>query len=105
MVESDLPREDLLNLEGLYEFINIKLDKTGGLTEAMYLQNEAESMGFKTMVGCMSSTSLGIAPAFLIAQRAKIIDLDAPLYLYDDRPFPIKYELSKMFPPSKNLWG
>ena len=103
--ESCHNREDLNKLEGLYEFINIKLDKTGGLTEAMYLQNEAESMGFKTMVGCMSSTSLGIAPAFLIAQRAKIIDLDAPLYLYNDRPFPMKYELSKVFPPSKELWG
>ena len=103
--ESCHDRNDLPHLQDLYEFINIKLDKTGGLTEAIFLQNEAESMGFKTMVGCMSSTSLGIAPAFLIAQRAKIVDLDAPLYLYNDRPFPMKYELSKVFPPSKDLWG
>ena len=57
------------------------------------------------MVGCMSSTSLGIAPAFMIAQRAKIVDLDAPLYLYEDRPFPLKYEVSNVFPPSTELWG
>ena len=96
---------DLDRLVGLYEFVNIKLDKTGGLTEALRLQAEAEDKGFRTMIGCMSATSLGIAPAFLIAQRAKIIDLDAPLYLYDDRPFPLKYDGSIVFPPSAELWG
>ncbi len=96
---------DLERLVGLYEFVNIKLDKTGGLTEALRLQAEAEDKGFCTMIGCMSATSLGIAPAFLIAQRAKIIDLDAPLYLYDDRPFPLKYDGSIVFPPSAELWG
>ena len=96
---------DLERLVGLYEFVNIKLDKTGGLTEALRLQAEAEDKGFRTMIGCMSATSLGIAPAFLIAQRAKIIDLDAPLYLYDDRPFPLKYDGSIVFPPSAELWG
>ncbi|MEC7886511.1 MAG: N-acetyl-D-Glu racemase DgcA [SAR324 cluster bacterium] len=96
---------DLEHLVGLYEFVNIKLDKTGGLTEALRLQAEAEDKGFRTMIGCMSATSLGIAPAFLIAQRAKIIDLDAPLYLYDDRPFPLKYDGSIVFPPSAELWG
>ncbi|MDP6295322.1 MAG: dipeptide epimerase [SAR324 cluster bacterium] len=96
---------DLERLVGLYEFVNIKLDKTGGLTEALRLQAEAEDKGFRTMIGCMSATSLGIAPAFLIAQRAKIIDLDAPLYLYDDRPFPLKYVGSIVFPPSAELWG
>jgi len=96
---------DLDHLVGLYEFVNIKLDKTGGLTEALRLQAEAEDKGFRTMIGCMSATSLGIAPAFLIAQRAKIIDLDAPLYLYDDRPFPLKYDGSIVFPPSAELWG
>ena len=103
--ESCHDRSDLSRLEGLYEFINIKLDKTGGLTEAINLQREAKSKGFKTMIGCMSSTSLGIAPAFLIAQNANIVDLDAPLYLFNDRPYPIKFELSQIFPPSKNLWG
>ena len=98
-------KDDLSQLDGLYEYINIKLDKTGGLSAAINLQNEAESKGFKTMVGCMSSTSLGIAPAFLIAQRAEIVDLDAPLYLFNDRPCPIKFDLSRVFPPSKNLWG
>jgi len=96
---------DLERLVGLYEFVNIKLDKTGGLTEALRIQAEAEDKGFCTMIGCMSATSLGIAPAFLIAQRAKIIDLDAPLYLYDDRPFPLKYDGSIVFPPSAELWG
>lgn len=96
---------DLERLVGLYEFVNIKLDKTGGLTEALRIQAEAEEKGFRTMIGCMSATSLGIAPAFLIAQRAKIIDLDAPLYLYDDRPFPLKYDGSIVFPPSAELWG
>ena len=96
---------DLDRLVGLYEFVNIKLDKTGGLTEALRLQAAAESMGFRTMVGCMSATSLGIAPAFFIAQRAKIIDLDAPLYLYEDRPFPMKYDGSIVHPPSPELWG
>ena len=96
---------DLERLVGLYEFVNIKLDKTGGLTEALRLQAEAEDKGFLTMIGCMSATSLGVAPAFLIAQRAKIIDLDAPLYLYDDRPFPLKYDGSIVFPPSAELWG
>ena len=96
---------DLERLKGLYEFVNIKLDKTGGLTEALHLQAQAENMGFRTMVGCMSSTSLGIAPAFLIAQRAEIVDLDAPLYLYEDRDSPIKYEVSKVFPPTAELWG
>ena len=96
---------DLERLKGLYEFVNIKLDKTGGLTEALQLQSQAENMGFRTMVGCMSSTSLGIAPAFLIAQRAEIVDLDAPLYLYEDRSSPINYKVSKVFPPPVKLWG
>ena len=96
---------DLDRLVGLYEFVNIKLDKTGGLTEALHLQAAAEDKGFLTMIGCMSATSLGIAPAFLIAQRAKIIDLDAPLYLYDDRAFPMKYDGSIVHPPSPELWG
>ena len=96
---------DLDRLVGLYEFVNIKLDKTGGLTEALRLQDAAESKGFWTMVGCMSATSLGIAPAFIIAQRAKIVDLDAPLYLYEDRPFPMKYDGSIVQPPSPELWG
>ena len=103
--ESCHDRNDLTNLRGLYEYINIKLDKTGGLTEAINLQNEAESKGFKTMVGCMSCTSLGIAPAFFIAQRATFVDLDAPLYLYNDRKYPMKYDLSYVYPPPTKLWG
>ena len=103
--ESCHDTEDLEHLKGLYDIVNIKLDKTGGLTEALNLQDQAKKMGFRSMVGCMSSTSLGIAPAFLIAQRAEIVDLDAPLYLYEDRASPIKYKLSKVFSPSSKLWG
>ncbi len=103
--ESCHDTEDLERLKGLYEFVNIKLDKTGGLTEALHLQAQAETMGFRTMVGCMSSTSLGIAPAFLIAQRAEIADLDAPLYLYEDRAPPINYKVSEVYPPNEKLWG
>ena len=69
------------------------------------IQSAAEIKGFQTMIGCMSATSLGIAPAILIAQRAKIIDLDAPLYLFNDRPSPLKYNGSIVFPPSPELWG
>jgi len=103
--ESCHDTEDLERLKELYEFVNIKLDKTGGLTEALRLQAQAENRGFRTMVGCMSSTSLGIAPAFLIAQRAEIADLDAPLYLNEDRDSPIKYKVSEVFPPASELWG
>ncbi len=103
--ESCHDTDDLERLIGLYEFVNIKLDKTGGLTEALKLQANAELKGLQTMIGCMSATSLGIAPAFLIAPRAKIVDLDAPLYLFKDRPFPIKYEGSRVFASSSKLWG
>ena len=85
--------------------VDIKLDKTGGLTEALKLQANAELKGLQTMIGCMSATSLGIAPAFLIAPRAKIVDLDAPLYLFKDRPFPIKYEGSRVYASTPKLWG
>src|SRR5262249_2885203 len=79
-------RASLRSLVGKYDAINVKLDKTGGLTEALALAAEAERLGFGIMVGCMVSTSLSIAPAMLVAQRARVVDLDGPLLLARDRP-------------------
>ena len=83
--ESCQDRADLARCEGRYTAINIKLDKAGGLTEALALKAEAQAMGFEIMVGCMLSTSLGLAPAFLVAQGAKWVDLDGALLLAKDR--------------------
>jgi L-Ala-D/L-Glu epimerase len=83
--ESCQDRGDLARCKGRYAAINIKLDKTGGLTEALALKAEAQAMGFDIMVGCMLSTSLGLAPAFLVAQGAKWVDLDGALLLAKDR--------------------
>ena len=85
--------------------VNIKLDKTGGLTEALALRQEAIAAGFKVMVGCMVGTSLAMAPAFLVAQAANIVDLDGPLLLAEDRDPPIRFEGSRMLPPDPALWG
>lgn len=83
--ESCHDRSDLARCQGRYSAINIKLDKAGGLSEALALKAEAQAMGFDVMVGCMLSTSLGIAPAYLVAQGAKWVDLDGPLLLAKDR--------------------
>jgi len=103
--ESCHDRESLSLLKGLYDMVNIKLDKTGGLTEALALDEEARAAGFKIMVGCMAATSLAMAPAIYIAQKADIIDLDGPLLLAEDRDNPIHYELSTLNPPDPALWG
>lgn len=92
-------------LKGKYDFINIKLDKTGGLTEALALKAAAESTGFKIMVGCMVSTSLAMAPAVLVAQGAQIVDLDGPLLLAEDRDPAIAFNGAVMSPAAKELWG
>ncbi len=84
--ESCMTHEDLDRCEGRYQVINIKLDKAGGLTEAMLLADKARMRGFEIMVGCMLGSSLGVAPAFALAQKAKWVDLDAPLLLKKDRP-------------------
>jgi len=97
---ADLPR-----LAGLYDAVNIKLDKTGGLTEALALAAEAERLGLEIMVGCMVGTSLAMAPAFLVAQRAAFVDLDGPLLLARDREPGFRFEGSVMFPPAPELWG
>jgi L-Ala-D/L-Glu epimerase len=103
--ESAHDRATLPALVGKYDAINIKLDKTGGLTEALALAQEAEQAGFKLMVGCMISTSLAIAPALLVAQRARVVDLDGPLLLAMDRADALRYEGSILSPPARALWG
>ncbi|TQS71464.1 dipeptide epimerase [Rhodobacteraceae bacterium] len=98
-------RASIAHLRGKYDMINIKLDKTGGLTEALALRDLARAEGFKVMVGCMVGTSLGIAPATLVAQGAEVVDLDAPLLLAEDRDVPLHYEDGKVYPPQAALWG
>jgi L-alanine-DL-glutamate epimerase-like enolase superfamily enzyme len=95
----------LPGLQGKYDLINIKLDKTGGLTEAMALRKAAESLGFGIMVGCMLATSLSMAPAFFLAQGANFVDLDGPLLLARDRNPAIRYRDGFMYPPDGALWG
>jgi L-alanine-DL-glutamate epimerase-like enolase superfamily enzyme len=96
---------DLSGLKNRYEVINIKLDKTGGLTEALLLAERARQAGFKLLIGCMVCTSLGIAPARLLAGAADWVDLDGPLLLGRDRECGIFYESGKIGMPSRELWG
>jgi L-alanine-DL-glutamate epimerase-like enolase superfamily enzyme len=103
--ESCDSRADLERLAGLYEIINIKLDKTGGLTEAVSLALQAESMGFDLMVGNMLGSSLAMAPAFVIAQRCKYVDIDGPLLQAEDCEHPLQYDRGKVEPFSPDLWG
>ena len=103
--ESCHDRKSLEKLIGKYDFVNIKLDKTGGLTEALQLKNEALKAGFKIMVGCMVGSSLAMAPATLIAQNATFVDLDGPLLLAQDRQNGLLYNESWVHPPVKDLWG
>jgi L-alanine-DL-glutamate epimerase-like enolase superfamily enzyme len=97
--------ESLEGLAGKYDAINIKLDKTGGLSSALELARQGEARGFAVMVGCMLATSLAMAPAFLVAQRAKYVDLDGPLLLARDRKPSIRYDGAIMYPPVPELWG
>jgi L-alanine-DL-glutamate epimerase-like enolase superfamily enzyme len=103
--ESVHDRADLDRLAGLYDAINIKLDKAGGLTEALALAQAARERGFAIMVGCMLGTSLAMAPAVLVAQTAEFVDLDGPLLLARDRAPGLAFEGSVIAPPSPNLWG
>ncbi len=97
--------DGLAALRGRYDAVNVKLDKTGGLTEALAVVAAAESLGFATMVGCMVGTSLAMAPATLLAGRARFVDLDGPLLLAADRPDGLRYEGSTVHPPGPGLWG
>ena len=103
--ESCHDRSSLPQLVGKYDYVNIKLDKTGGLTEALLLKNKALEDGFKIMVGCMVGSSLAMAPATLIAQNATFVDLDGPLLLSQDRHHGLLYEDSWVYPPVRELWG
>ena len=97
--------EDLDRLAGLYDAINIKLDKTGGLTEALILRDKARAKGFSIMVGCMVGSSLAMAPAVLLAQDADFVDLDGPLLLARDRVPGLAYDGAIVSPPDPALWG
>ena len=103
--ESCHDRASLSALHGKYDVVNIKLDKTGGLTEALALRDAARDAGFGLMVGCMVGTSLAMAPALLVAQGAGIVDLDGPLLLAEDRSPPLRYDAEGLHPPEPALWG
>jgi L-alanine-DL-glutamate epimerase-like enolase superfamily enzyme len=103
--ESVHARDSLAALCNKYDAVNIKLDKTGGLTEALATAEEAARLGLAVMVGCMVATSLAMAPAMLVAQRARLVDLDGALLLARDRLYPLRYEGSRVHPPSRALWG
>ncbi|MFN6951859.1 MAG: N-acetyl-D-Glu racemase DgcA [Albidovulum sp.] len=103
--ESCHDRASLAGLQGKYDMINIKLDKAGGLTEALALRAAAREAGFGVMVGCMVSSSLSMAPAFLVAQGADFVDLDGPLILGEDRDPAVTYAGSTLLPPPRALWG
>jgi L-alanine-DL-glutamate epimerase-like enolase superfamily enzyme len=96
---------DLASLRDRYDAINIKLDKTGGLTEALAMKREAERLEFQIMLGCMVGTSLAMAPAVLLAQDVAFVDLDGPLLLARDREPGLRYAGSLVFPPEPALWG
>ena len=103
--ESVHDRMSLDELAGKYDAVNIKLDKTGGLTEALALAAEAERRGLVIMIGCMVATSLAMAPAMLLAQGARFVDLDGPLLLARDRAEGLRYEGSLVYPAAPALWG
>jgi L-alanine-DL-glutamate epimerase-like enolase superfamily enzyme len=92
-------------LRGRYDAVNIKLDKAGGLTEALAMADAAQALGLEIMVGCMVATSLAMAPALLLAQQARFVDLDGPLLLAGDRDGGLRYDESTVYPPDAALWG
>ncbi|SMR84105.1 L-alanine-DL-glutamate epimerase [Aliiroseovarius halocynthiae] len=103
--ESCHDRTSLPKLKGKYDVVNIKLDKTGGLTEALALREAALAEGYQVMVGCMVGSSLAMAPATLVAQGAMVTDLDGPLLLAEDRETPLLFDDAGVHPPSVALWG
>lgn len=103
--ESCHDRSSLAALKGKYDVVNIKLDKTGGLTEALKLRDAALAEGYQVMVGCMVGSSLAMAPATLVAQGAMVTDLDGPLLLAEDRDQPLKFDADGVHPPEAALWG
>ncbi len=103
--ESCHDRASLPGLKGKYDMVNIKLDKTGGLTEALALREASLADGYGVMVGCMVGSSLAMAPATLVAQGAAVVDLDGPLLLSEDRDAPLVFDTAGVHPPSRELWG
>ncbi|NNE51187.1 MAG: dipeptide epimerase [Sulfitobacter sp.] len=103
--ESCHDRASLPGLKGKYDVVNIKLDKTGGLTEALALRAAALAEGYQVMVGCMVGSSLAMAPATIVAQGAKVVDLDGPLLLAEDRAHPLLFDGAGVHPPDASLWG
>ena len=103
--ESCFDAASLPALRGKYDMVNLKLDKTGGLTEALRTRDAAARLGFGLMVGCMVGTSLAMAPAVLVAQTASETDLDGPLLLREDRPNPLRYDDHGVHPSTPALWG
>lgn len=103
--ESCHDRQSLAALKGRYDMVNIKLDKTGGLTEALALREAALAEGYEIMVGCMVGSSLAMAPAVLVAQGAAITDLDGPLLMAEDRDTPLTFDENGVHPPLPGLWG
>ena len=103
--ESVHDRTSLAPLRERYDAVNIKLDKTGGLTEALAMADAAEALGFEIMIGCMVATSLSMAPAMLVTPQARFVDLDGPLLLARDRDHGLRYDDSLVYPPEASLWG
>ncbi|UWP88626.1 N-acetyl-D-Glu racemase DgcA [Aliiroseovarius crassostreae] len=103
--ESCHDRSSLPGLKGKYDVVNIKLDKTGGLTEALRLREAALADGYKVMTGCMVGSSLAMAPAVLVAQGSVVTDLDGPLLLAEDREAPLLFDDKGVHPPEAALWG
>ena len=103
--ESCHDRASLATLVGRYDMVNIKLDKSGGLTEALALRQAAEAVGLRIMVGCMLATSLAMAPALLVAQGVAVVDLDGPLLLERDRPNGLRFDRGMIHSPEPALWG
>jgi L-alanine-DL-glutamate epimerase-like enolase superfamily enzyme len=103
--ESVHDRASLSGLRERYDAVNIKLDKTGGLTEALAMADAAQALGFEIMIGCMVATSLAMAPAMLLASQARFVDLDGPLLLARDRDAGLRYDGSLVYPPEAALWG
>ena len=103
--ESCHDRASLAGLKGKYDVVNIKLDKTGGLTEALALREAALAQGYQVMVGCVVGSSLAMAPATLVAQGALVTDLDGPLLLAEDRDNALTFDAAGVHPPGPELWG
>ncbi len=103
--ESVHDRNSLAPLRARYDAVNIKLDKTGGLTEALAMADAAQALGFEIMIGCMVATSLSMAPAMLVTPQARFVDLDGPLLLARDREHALRYDESLVYPPAASLWG